>query len=143
MADTIAIARQNVDFFNSGDWEKYRAIQTPDATYDELATQRHLDRDGGIEAAKAWKAAFPDAKGTITNSFAGGDQVTLEITWVGTHTGSMLTPTGAIPASGKRVDVKAVQVVRVKGDQIAAVKQYFDLFGLLQQIGAIPAPARV
>jgi predicted ester cyclase len=50
-------------------------------------------------------------------------------------------PLGTIPPTGKRVEVKAVQVVKVRGDKIAETRHYFDLMGLLQQVGAVPTPA--
>jgi steroid delta-isomerase-like uncharacterized protein len=141
MADAIAVARGNIDAFNAGDWERFRNTLAPDAIYDELATQRRLQRDDAVEASKGWKAAFPDSKGTITNAFASGDQVTLEVTWEGTQTGPMESQMGTIPPSGKPVRIPAVQVVTVSGDHIKETRHYFDLMGLLVQIGAVPAPA--
>ena len=55
----------------------------------------------------------------------------------------MVTPMGTIPPSGRKVEVPAVQVINVSGDKITQVRHYFDLLGLLQQIGAVPSAASV
>jgi len=141
MADAVAIARENIDAFNAADWGRFKSTLAPDSIYDELATQRRLGVDDAVEASREWKRSFPDAIGTITKSFASGDDAVLEITWNGTHTGELRGPLGSIPPTGKRVEVRAVQVVKVRGDKIAETRHYFDLMGMLQQIGAIPAPA--
>lgn len=141
MADPIAVARQSVDAFNSADWDQLRASLTPGATYEEFATQRRLGVDDTVEANKEWKRAFPDAKGAIGTAFASGDDVVLEITWTGTHNGELRGPLGTVAPTGRRIEVRAVQLVRVQGDKTAEVRHYFDLMGLLQQIGALPAPA--
>ena len=141
MADAAAIARQNIDAYNTADWGRLKAVLTPGATYEEFGTQRRLGVDETLEANKDWKRSFPDSTGTITKSFSAGDHAVLEVNWKGTHTGELRGPQGTIPPTGKRVDLKAVQVVRVEGDKIAEVRHYFDLMTLLQQIGAIPTPA--
>ena len=37
---------------------------------------------------------MPDVKGTVTNAFASGKKVTLEVTWEGTHTGPLTGSAG-------------------------------------------------
>jgi len=97
--------------------------------------------DATVEAAKGWKHAFPDGKGTVTKAIESGDSVVLEITWEGTQTRELVGPQGTIPASGKRVKVQAAQVLTFKGDKVVEIKQYFDLMTILAQIGALPTPA--
>ena len=46
------------------------------------------------------------------------------------------TGDGAVAEAGKRVTVQAVQVVTVQGNQIKETRHYFDMLGMLQQIGA-------
>ena len=40
--DLINAARDNVDAFNQGDWERLGAPLTPNTVYNELGTQRSL-----------------------------------------------------------------------------------------------------
>jgi steroid delta-isomerase-like uncharacterized protein len=135
--DLIRVARENVDTFTAGDWDRMRATMTPDSVYDEFPTQRHVQgADAIIEANRGWKQAFPDAKGSVRNAFAKDNLVALELTWQGTNTGPMESPSGAIPASGRQVEVPAAMVMTFAGDKIKDTRHYFDMMGLLKQLGA-------
>ena len=62
----IEVARETIDCFNAGDWERLRALHTPDCVEEELATERRLEGfDAMLEAARGWKRAFPDGRGTV------------------------------------------------------------------------------
>ena len=135
----VQIAREQVDAFNSGDWEHVRAGLASDSRYDELGTQRKVDGPEKImELFKGWKQAFPDAAGTVTGAFASGDTAALEVTWKGTHTGPLTTAEGTIPASGKRQETPAAIFYLFEGDKIKESRHYFDSMTLLKQIGAQP-----
>jgi len=135
----IKIAREQVDAFNTGDWELLRAGLASDSRYDELGTQRRIEGPEKIvELFKAWKAAFPDGAGTVTSAFASGDTAALEVTWKGTHTGPLTTAEGTIPASGKRQETPAAIFFTFEGDKIKESRHYFDSLTLLKQIGAQP-----
>lgn len=137
--DLIRVARENIDAFNAGDWERSKATLAGDYLYDEVGTQRRIQgADQTIEALRGWKQAMPDAKGTITNAFVSGNTVTLEITWEGTQTGPLVGPGGTIPASGKRQVTRAAWVSVIEGDKVKETRHYFDMMALLQQLGAAP-----
>jgi steroid delta-isomerase-like uncharacterized protein len=136
------VARANIEAFNAGDWDGFRATLASDCVYDELATQRHLEgQDAVLDANRGWKEAFPDATGRIERVVGGDGTVTVEVTWEGTQTGPLHTPGGDIPPSSKHVVVKAAQVLRIEDDKIRENHHYFDMMGLLQQLGAVPTGA--
>ncbi|NIN71130.1 MAG: hypothetical protein GTO46_04175 [Gemmatimonadetes bacterium] len=138
MADLAKIAREAVDAFNASDWERTKALVTPDYLYNEVGTQRRIQGPEEVVAAlQGWKQAMPDAKGTVTSALASGNTVALEITWEGTHTGPLEGPTGTIPASGKRQVTPAAQILIFEGDKIKENHHYFDMMSLLKQIGAL------
>ena len=135
----ISIAREQLEDFNKGDWERMGARLASDSRYDELGTQRKIDGSEKIvELFKGWKQAFPDAVGTVTSAVAGGDKVALEVTWNGTHTGPLATAEGTIPASGKRQETPAAFFFTFAGDKIKESRHYFDSMTLLKQIGVQP-----
>jgi len=135
----ITIAREQVDAFNTGDWERLQAGLAADARYHEFATQREVEGSEKIvELFKGWKTAFPDAAGTVTSAVGSGNMAALEVTWKGTHTGTLETAEGTIPASGKRQETPAAIVFTFEGGKIKEDRQYFDLMTLLKQIGAQP-----
>ena len=135
----VKIAREQIDAFNSGDWERVRALFSSDSLYDELGTQRKIDGpDKIVEVFKGWKQAFPDAAGTVTSAFASGDTAVLEVTWKGTHTGPLMTAEATIPASGKRQETPAAILFTFEGEKIKEARHYFDSMTLFKQIGAQP-----
>ena len=135
----VKIAREQVEAFNSGDWERVRAGLASGALYDELGTQRKVgDPEKIVELFKGWKQAFPDVAGTVTSAFASGDTAVLEVTWKGTHTGPLTTAEGTIPASGKRQETPAAIFYTFEGEKIKESRHYFDSLTLLKQIGAQP-----
>jgi steroid delta-isomerase-like uncharacterized protein len=135
----VKIARQQVDAFNTGDWERLEAGLTPDSRYHELATQRKVESPEQIvELFKGWKTAFPDAFGTVTSAVGSGNTAALEVTWKGTHTGPFETAEGTIPASGKQQETPAAFVFSFEGGKIKESRMYFDSMTLLKQIGAQP-----
>ena len=137
-AENIDIARSGIEAFNNGDWDAVKATFTANPIYNELGTGRSITgADGIVEAMQGWKTAFPDVTGTVTNAFASGDQVSLEISWKGTHTGPLETPSGTIEASGKEQTTPALMTVIIEGDKIAEERHYFDMMTLLSQIDAL------
>jgi steroid delta-isomerase-like uncharacterized protein len=126
--DKIRQAKEGVEAFSAGDWDRFKAPLSSDAVYEELGTQRRVQGpDAIVELSKGWRKAFPDAKGTITKAIESADTVVLEITWEGTHTGEL-------------VGAPAVQVVSFKGDKVSETKHYFDQMTMLAQLGVLPAP---
>jgi len=137
--EMVKIAREQVDAFNNGDWERMRAGLAADARYDELGTQRKVEGPEKIvELFRGWKTAFPDAAASVTSAVASGNTAALEVTWKGTHTGPLGTAGGTIPASGKRQETPAAIFFTFEGGKIKESRQYFDSMTLLKQIGAQP-----
>ena len=141
MDDTarIAHARETVEAYNTGDWDRWRELHAPDVVYDEVATGRRLTgHDEVLDALRSWRGAFPDGGGEVAGTAVQGDTVVLEITWTGTQTGEMITPAGTIPPSGRHQTTRACMVIEFSGDTIVANRHYFDTMSLLQQLGALP-----
>jgi steroid delta-isomerase-like uncharacterized protein len=145
MANVIEIAKATVTAYNEKNWNEMRDLLTADAVYDEKATSRRLEGSGQIiEALQGWAQAFPDSKGTFIREFISNDSVVLELVWKGVHTGPLQTPTGAIPASNKPIEVPACEIFRVEGGKVRSATHYFDMLTLLNQIGVTgtAAPAK-
>lgn len=139
--ELLTLAREQIEAYNAGDWDRLRGAITPSAVYEEPATQRRIEgADAIVEAYQGWKAAFPDSQGSVTGGFASGDRVALEVTWKGTHTGPLHLPGGgAVPPTGRSFNVQALQVLRMEDGKVAENRQCFDLLGLLEQLGTLSA----
>jgi steroid delta-isomerase-like uncharacterized protein len=133
------VARESIESYNAGDFDRLRSLLADDFYEEELATQRRLEgADARVEAAQTWKKAFPDEHGTITGAYTSGNTVVIELTWEGTQRGPLARPDGQeLPPSNKRITVKSVEVIEIEDDKIKALRHYFDLMTILQQIGAM------
>jgi steroid delta-isomerase-like uncharacterized protein len=142
-SDAIALAKEGVEVFNQSDWGRITQLSTPNVFYDEVGTGRRVEGpDAFIALSKGWKTAFPDAKGTVNSTLASGDTAVIEVTWTGTQTGELVTPTGdRIPATGKKVKIPAVQIVTTSGGKIAGTRHYFDSMTMMMQLGVVPSGA--
>ena len=134
--DALAIARESVEAFNDGAWDRFGAILAEESTYDEIATQRHVEgREDILAVNREWKAAFPDATGTIDRLIESGDTVTMELVWRGHQTGPMPMPNGELPPTGRSVEVKAAQILEIRDGKVMSDHHYFDLAGMMAQLG--------
>jgi steroid delta-isomerase-like uncharacterized protein len=133
----IDVAKAQVTAYNEKNWGAVEAALTADAVYDEVSTERRVQGVQDILAIwRGWATALPDSKATFHNALASGNTVVLELSWRGTHTGPLQTPTGTIAPSGKSVDLRACQIVELAGDKAQTIRQYFDMATLMRQIGA-------
>jgi steroid delta-isomerase-like uncharacterized protein len=137
----VNAAKASVIAYNQKDWAAVRATVTPAIVYDEVATQRTLHGiDDVLTAWKGWATALPDSKATFDNVHVSGNTVVLELTWRGTHTGPLQTPTGETPATGRRIEVRACQIIEVADGKTQRIRHYFDMATLMAQL-AVSAKA--
>jgi len=132
----VDLAKEQVIAYNEKDWDRARAALAPEVVYDEVGTNRKLKGvDDVLTAWKGWATAIPDSRATFQSETVSGNTAVLEITWSGTHSGPLNTGEREIPATGKKIELRAIQVVDVANDRVKSVRQYFDMGTLLQQIG--------
>ncbi|MBA4180315.1 MAG: hypothetical protein C0506_06980 [Anaerolinea sp.] len=136
----VSTVEEHVRAFSNQDWAAWAKSVHPDATYQEYATNRMIKGpEAIIEGLKKWTAAFPDLKGTVTNTVAEGNRVAIEVTWTGTHRGTLEGPMGAISPTGRQGDVHGVEVFTFEGERIKEMRHYFDTMELLRALGVMPA----
>jgi steroid delta-isomerase-like uncharacterized protein len=88
----------------------------------------------GVEGVKQFFAmfrdAFPDAAVTIDELVADRDRVAVATTLTGTHGGALM----GVPATGRRVSVTGIDIVRVAGGEIVEHRGLTDIVGLMRQL---------
>jgi ketosteroid isomerase-like protein len=81
--------------------------------------------------------AFSDFELDAAPLDVGGDYACVEWTVEMSHTGRItLDADNIIEPSGMRVTAHGVTVAEFEGDRICSVRQYWDEFGVLEQLGA-------
>ncbi len=132
------VAKASVLAYNEKNWDKVRSTVTPGVVYDEVATNRRVQGINDVlNLWRGWATAIPDSRATFNNEFVSGNTVVLELTWTGTHTGPLQMPNGEIAPTGKRINLRACQVIDVTGDKATNIRQYFDMATLLNQLGVM------
>ena len=83
--------------------------------------------------------AFPDSQYEQVAAHESGNVAIDEGYVVGTHSGSLPTPSGDVAGTGRRIRVRTCDVATVEGGVITNHRFYFDQLELLEQLGLIPA----
>ncbi|CAE6689135.1 hypothetical protein R75461_00964 [Paraburkholderia nemoris] len=81
------------------------------------------------------RSGFPDIQWTLEEMVAENDTVAARFIMRGTHQATFF----GVPASGKKIQVQAVNFYRFSNGKIVEERGQPDLMALLQQIGAVPA----
>jgi steroid delta-isomerase-like uncharacterized protein len=79
-------------------------------------------------------ASVPDSKQEIEMLIGEGDRVAAYVSYRGTQTGTM----GPFPASGNRVDLKFIGILRIENGKVAEIWVEWDNLTVLTQLGHFP-----
>lgn len=109
----------------------YVAVDYVDHEPDPSVTTCYADF---VASLRALFAAFPDVTYTIEDLASQGDEVWTRTRICGTQTG----PFNGIPATGRKICVEAIDIVRIADGLIAEHWGLIDELGLLRQLGALP-----
>lgn len=130
--------------YDGADWARFEENLAPGFGYEEVPTGRRGSAGDYVETLRKWKAGFPDSKAKLERFYETGDNCVVEVEWSGTHQGLLETPFGSVPASNKPFRVRGVLIYMIKDGAVVESRSYFDLLGLMKQIGAgamLGAPA--
>ena len=117
------------------------------AVADELIDAHHVNHtpgsapglppgpEGFKQFASVFMTAFPDLHLTIDDEIAEGDRVVTRWPSYGSHTGSLM----GMPPTGKSIRITGITITRLTDGKATETWTNFDMLGLLQQIGVIPA----
>ena len=133
-----ALFRQFIEeVFNQGNMSAIDELVAPDfVEHEELPPGIPTGREGLKQMTMMLRSAFPDFKATIDDMLAEGDKVVVRMTWTGTHKGEFM----GMPPTGKRVSFGVIDIVRFDGDKFVEHWGLMDSAGMMQQLGAVPAP---
>ena len=92
----------------------------------------------GIDSARAYYAnyltGFSDITFTIKDVFGADEKLVKHWNFKGTQTGVFF----GIPATGKKVDIDGVTLVRMENGKIAEERDFLDNLEFMQQLELIP-----
>lgn len=134
VADNKARVRRALDDLNRGDLEAYLTLYHPGAVLHGYGLEP--GRDPIRQFYLGFLAAFPDTHIALKEVLGEGDLLACRYTFTGTHQGML----NGIPPTGRNVEVNGLTILRFEDG--ACVERWTQMndVGLMQQLGALPAP---
>ena len=141
MSANRELLERYVELYNAGDLDACMELYAEDAV--------QLMHDGLFEGRNAIRerlardlAAFPDATYTVVSFVEQGVAFADEWTFTGTQTGPFRLPDGTqLPPTGKRVEIKGMELVELRDGKIVVDNLYYDIMAVLIQLGLVPEGA--
>jgi len=136
MTDNADLARRLHEAWNERKFDEIADGMAPDGT---LTVVGSGDVFEGVEGSRkynaAWADAFPDGRLTVDRVIASGDLVAVEFTGRGTHTGTLSTSMGDIPATGRAVTLQFCDLMEFENGKVRRQRSYFDTGSMMAQLG--------
>jgi steroid delta-isomerase-like uncharacterized protein len=119
----LETARAWINGMNDHNVEKMFSVCKPDLIGREIAEPHpNIGRDAVAATYVDLFRGFPDSHCEILNEFTGGEQVLVEVRWIGTNSG----PFRGTPPTNKVVDVPIAYIFKFGDDRIERITEYYD-----------------
>ena len=132
-----AIARRGYEAINQNNLDALDEVAAPDLTDHDPAP----GQAPGLEGVKQWfssmHTAFPDFRMNVEDMIAEGDKVVARVRLSGTHQGEFM----GIDATGNRVTITGIDILRIADGKIVEHWGNFDDLGMMQQLGVMEPPS--
>lgn len=132
------IARRWVEVgWQQGDTNAVYAMYAPEFVDLGAAEGRAATRDGNVEGIATLYRAFPDFFATVDDLIVDTSAGKVVVRWsaTGTHQGTFM----GLAATGKRVEFRGIEALRVEEGLIVERAGEWDGIAILEQIGAFPS----
>ncbi|KAJ5295025.1 hypothetical protein PENANT_c037G02482 [Penicillium antarcticum] len=126
-----------VEFINSGDESLGKAVVSESAQFHVPFSPEPLKGlSGYMQILDMMRSAFPDVQWTLDDTVIEDERVVAQFTLRGSHNGEFF----GVPASGKPIQARAINMYRFKYGKIVEETGLPDIFGIMLQIGAVKPP---
>jgi len=136
--DHAATMRRMYELLSDGDIDGFGDLVGEDFVEHDDVPGFEPTKEGVKQLFRMYTAAFPDLRMEPQDILVSGDKVVARVRGTGTHQGEFM----GLPPTGRGVDVQLIDIIRFGDDGLAHEHWgVFDALGMMQQLGAIPAPA--
>ena len=140
MLDSRALVERGMQAFNAHDLEAVARDAAPDI----VGTAPGGIKLTGPQAVKEYNqgfiTAFPDARVDAKKIIVQGRTVVVEGVFSGTNNGTLKTPMGDVPATGRKVSGEFIQIFEIDRGLVKRNHLMYDQVDLMTQLGMAPAP---
>jgi steroid delta-isomerase-like uncharacterized protein len=138
MAGNADLARRLHEAWNERNFDEIAEATASDATITIIGSgTKYEGREGTRAFNTMWADGFPDGQLTVDSVIDAGDTVVVEFTGRGTHTGTLATGMGDIPATGKSMTLQLCDVMEFKDGKVQSQRTYFDTGSMMAQLGLV------
>lgn len=134
--DIVAAAERDFEALANRDAAGMAAAYSEDCVVDFVPVGVVRGQDELRKFFEGLFAAVPDLQTTYEIAAASGDTVVVEWRMRGTFTGE---PFQGVDATGKPVELRGVDKLKIENDRIAHNTAYYDAMEFARQIGMMPA----
>ncbi|MGQ0734823.1 MAG: ester cyclase, partial [Acidobacteriota bacterium] len=133
-ARNVAVVRRSFDAFNKHDVKAIDAKYADAYVLHEVARPEDLSRQAAAAAMAEVFKGFGDVRIMLADAFGAGDYVVVTGTLTGTNTGDL--PSMGVKKSGRKVQVKFLDVFRLANGLIAEEWLFYNGAAFSAQLGA-------
>lgn len=134
--DNTKLVRQFYQAIEKNDFDRALSILDPNIVWEMVPTGETVrGAKAFAEAQEAGKESFPDMKMKIVSEIASENTVACELRCAGTHKGTLRTPQGDMPPTGKRLEMQVFDIWEFQNGKVTRLRSYFDTTGMMQQLG--------
>lgn len=132
IADTTQRA---YELINAGDIDGFGELVADDFVEHEESPGLAPTKEGVLQFFRMYRMGFPDLRMDAEEVLVSGDKTVTRARATGTHEGELM----GMPATGKRVDVQLIDIMRFNAAGLICEHWgLVDMLSMMQQIGAIP-----
>jgi steroid delta-isomerase-like uncharacterized protein len=124
------------DILNNGRFDRAVDLVKQDFVELDPLPGQQQGREGLIAVIQQMRSAFSGMHWVVKEMIAEGETVVTRFQWTGVHRGPFL----GIPATGNSVAVNGVVIDLLEAGKMSESRILMDTLGLMQQLGALPAP---
>ncbi|MEP6936746.1 MAG: ester cyclase [Chthoniobacterales bacterium] len=119
---------------NNGKLYEFADLMTADVEDHDPAPDQGEVPEGFVAFFTKFRTAFPDLEVAVDKMVADDENIAIAYTVTGTHDGPFL----GLPATGKKIKARGMQIARFEDGRIAERWGSSDELGILKQLGANP-----
>ena len=132
--DNIAATQKFGEAANTGNFALFREVVAPNSVDHDPAPGQGAGPEGFTQFFTMLRSAFPDLNIAVEHMAADDNNVAFAYTMTGTHQGDFM----GVPATGKRVSARGMQIGRFEDGKMVERWGSSDELGILKQLGVEP-----
>ena len=130
------LARQFYTAFNNRKFDEAAKLVSDKFEWRDAATGEVYRGPSGMrQYMEYWVKSFNDAKLDVQQIYAADRFFAAEFIGRGTHTGTLETPGGSIPATNRKIELPCCEVGTIENGKFLAGATYYDTASILHQLG--------